>query len=121
MSLIQTILRMIVAVQYGHMDYLFHGIYCLCTFSQIWYSTSESSASRSLQLFTDVYHRFGKVRLLNNNEIQRFKRVWGKFDPYNTGYIHKDQLPRFLGVYLLPYCIGLTLATPRVIRSKDIR
>jgi hypothetical protein len=50
--------------------------------------------------FSFVYQRAGKLKLFSREEIRRFKKVWAKHDKYATGYIHKNQLPRFFSVSL---------------------
>ena len=46
--------------------------------------------------FSYVYQRTSGLSVISREEIRRFKQAWAEFDPNGTGYITKEQFPRFL-------------------------
>ncbi|KAL9080031.1 MAG: hypothetical protein Q9157_001115 [Trypethelium eluteriae] len=47
--------------------------------------------------FSYVYQRSSGLSVISREEIRRFKQAWAEFDPGGSGYITKEQFPRFLG------------------------
>ncbi|KAI5370647.1 putative EF-hand domain, voltage-dependent calcium channel, alpha-1 subunit, Ion transport [Septoria linicola] len=47
--------------------------------------------------FSYVYQRSSGLAIISREEIRRFKQAWAEYDPNGSGYITKDQFPRFLG------------------------
>lgn len=47
--------------------------------------------------FSYVYQRSNGLSIISREEIRRFKQAWAEYDPNGTGYITKEQFPRFLG------------------------
>ncbi|SMR42929.1 unnamed protein product [Zymoseptoria tritici ST99CH_1E4] len=47
--------------------------------------------------FSYVYQRSSGLSIISREEIRRFKQAWAEHDPNGTGYISKDDFPRFLG------------------------
>lgn len=47
--------------------------------------------------FSYVYQRSSGLSIISREEIRRFKQAWAEYDPNGSGYITKEQFPRFLG------------------------
>lgn len=47
--------------------------------------------------FSYVYQRSTGLSIISREEIRRFKQAWAEYDPDGSGYITKEQFPRFLG------------------------
>ena len=47
--------------------------------------------------FSYVYQRSSGLSVISREEIRRFKQAWAEYDPNGSGYISKDEFPRFLG------------------------
>lgn len=48
--------------------------------------------------FSYVYQQSDGLYVVSRTELRQFKDTWAKFDPRGTGFIPKDQFPRFLRV-----------------------
>ncbi|KAF2722814.1 hypothetical protein K431DRAFT_283641 [Polychaeton citri CBS 116435] len=68
--------------------------------------------------FSYVYQRSSGLSAVSREEIRRFKQAWAEYDPSGTGYITKQQFPRFLGelsglfemrIYDSEYSVGAIL------------
>ncbi|CAH2355884.1 calcium-channel protein Cch1p [[Candida] railenensis] len=49
-----------------------------------------------LDSFSYINNRSSYIKLIQREEIRKFKRHWQKFDPEGTGYIDPQDLPKFL-------------------------
>ncbi|KAF7185006.1 Calcium-channel protein cch1 [Pseudocercospora fuligena] len=47
--------------------------------------------------FSYVYQRSSGLSIISREEIRRFKQAWAEYDPNGTGFITREQFPRFLG------------------------
>ena len=47
--------------------------------------------------FSYVYQRSTGLSIISREEIRRFKQAWAEHDPNGSGFITKEQFPRFLG------------------------
>ncbi|KAI5291468.1 calcium channel protein [Ascosphaera aggregata] len=46
--------------------------------------------------FSYVYQRSSGLTTLSRDELRRFKQAWAAYDPEGTGFINKENFPRFL-------------------------
>lgn len=58
--------------------------------------------SMIFESFSYVYQQSSGMSVVSRDEIRRFKQAWAEFDPDGTGFISKQQFPRFLGVSPIP-------------------
>ncbi|GAA6010255.1 hypothetical protein JCM11491_005413 [Sporobolomyces phaffii] len=49
-----------------------------------------------IENFSFVFQDYGKVININREEMRSFKKIWSDFDPNRTGYLRREQVPRFL-------------------------
>ncbi|GAA5936334.1 DNA-binding ATPase [Sporobolomyces koalae] len=49
-----------------------------------------------IENFSFVFQEYGKVTNISREQMRSFKKVWTEFDPDRTGYLQKEQIPRFL-------------------------
>lgn len=48
--------------------------------------------------FSYVFQVYGKVKMINREQMRSFKKAWAQFDPERSGYIKKADIVPFLGV-----------------------
>lgn len=51
--------------------------------------------------FSYVYQRSSGLAIVSRQELRRFKQAWAEFDADGTGYIKKEDLPRFISVSIM--------------------
>ena len=62
--------------------------------------------------FSYVFQIYGKVQMINREEMRGYKRVWQKFDPERTGFMKKQDIVAFLGVSARTTCCPDMVLTP---------
>ena len=51
--------------------------------------------------FSFVFQVYGRVKMLDREQLRSFKKVWAAFDTERSGYLPRRDIVRFLGVRLL--------------------